>query len=85
MQRQEANDGATSRYSKIAYRRDAIDEQLENIFLEAHATPPEEIVVDLHTTDVELHGGQKGRFFLREICCGACAFFKPREFWSETV
>jgi hypothetical protein len=36
---------------------------LVKIFLEAHALPPEEIVLDLDTTDVELHGGQEGRFF----------------------
>ena len=63
LQRLEANDGGASRYSKITYWRDAIDELLVNIFLEAHAAPPEEIVMDIDTTDVELHGGQEGRFF----------------------
>ena len=63
LQRLEANDGAASRYSKITYWRDAIDELLVNLFLEAHATPPSEIVLDIDTTDVELHGGQEGRFF----------------------
>src|SRR5215475_1103184 len=63
LQRLEANDGSASRYSKITYWRDAIDELLVNIFLEAHATPPEEMVIDVDTTDVELHGGQEGRFF----------------------
>jgi Transposase DDE domain group 1 len=63
LQRLEANDGAASRYSKITYWRDAIDELLVTIFLEAYATPPEEIVVDIDTTDVELHGCQEGRFF----------------------
>lgn len=63
LSRLERNDGNASRYSKITYWRDAIDELLVKIFLEAHATPPEEIVLDLDTTDVELHGGQEGRFF----------------------
>jgi Transposase DDE domain group 1 len=63
LQRLEANDGAASRYSKITYWRDAIDELLVNIFLEAHAAPPDEIDLDIDTTDVELHGGQEGRFF----------------------
>jgi hypothetical protein len=63
LQRLESNDGTASRYSKITYWRDAIDELLVNIFLEGHATPPEEIVIDIDTTDVELHGGQEGRFF----------------------
>jgi hypothetical protein len=63
LQRLEANDSAASQYSKIPYWPDAIDELLVNLFVEAHATPPEEIVVDIDTTDVELHGGQVGRFF----------------------
>lgn len=63
LQRLEANDGAASRYSKITYWRGAIDELLVKIFLEAHAVPPQEIVIDIDTTDVELHGGQEGRSF----------------------
>jgi len=63
LQRLEANDGTASRYSKITYWRDAIDELLVNVFLEAHAAAPDEIVIDIDTTDVELHGGQEGRFF----------------------
>jgi hypothetical protein len=63
LNRLELNDGAASRYSKITYWRDAIDELLVEIFVEAHATAPEEIVIDVDTTDVELHGHQEGRFF----------------------
>jgi Transposase DDE domain group 1 len=63
LNRLELNDGAASRYSKITYWRDAIDELLVEIFVEAHATAPEEIVIDVDTTDVELHGCQEGRFF----------------------
>lgn len=63
LSRLERNDGSASRYSKITYWRDAIDELLVKIFLEAHTSAPEEIVLDLDTTDVELHGGQEGRFF----------------------
>jgi hypothetical protein len=63
LSRLERNDGSASRYSKITYWRDAIDELLVKIFLEAHAAAPEEIVLDVDTTDVELHGGQEGRFF----------------------
>jgi tRNA isopentenyl-2-thiomethyl-A-37 hydroxylase MiaE len=36
---------------------------LVDVFLEAFEQAPEEIVLDLDTTDVELHGGQEGRFF----------------------
>jgi DDE family transposase len=63
LSRLERNDGCASRYSKITYWRDTIDELLVKVFLEAHASAPEEIVIDLDTTDVELHGGQEGRFF----------------------
>jgi hypothetical protein len=63
LNRLERNDGTASRYSKITYWRDALDELLVNIFLEAYAEPPAEIVLDVDTTDVELHGGQEGRFF----------------------
>jgi Transposase DDE domain group 1 len=63
LNRLERNDGRATRYSKITYWRDAVDELLVDIFLEAHATPPEEIVLDVDTTDLELHGGQEGRFF----------------------
>ena len=63
LNRMELNDGAASRYSKITYWCGAIDELLVEVFVEAHATAPEEIVIDVDTTDVELHGNQEGRFF----------------------
>ena len=34
-----------------------------DLFLEAHAAPPREIVLDLDATDDPLHGEQEGRFF----------------------
>lgn len=52
-----------SRYKKIHCREQAIDELLTKLFLEAHAAPPERVVLDLDTTDLELHGHQEGRFF----------------------
>ena len=52
-----------SRYKKIHYRQQAIDELLVGLFVEAHAEPPERIVLDLDTTDLPLHGHQEGRFF----------------------
>ena len=33
------------------------------LFLEAHKTPPAEIVRDLDATDDPLHGQEEGRFF----------------------
>jgi hypothetical protein len=51
------------RYKKIALHTEAVDRLLVDIFLEAHATPPTEIVIDLDATDDPVHGNQEGRFF----------------------
>jgi hypothetical protein len=58
-----ANVDQQERYCKIGMDTDAIDRLLVDIFLEAHATPPEEIVLDLDATDNPLYGHQEGRFF----------------------
>jgi hypothetical protein len=55
--------GEEDRYKKVHYDADAIDAVLVGVFLEAHAEPPEEIVIDLDTTDLPLHGHQEQRFF----------------------
>lgn len=52
-----------SRYHKIGYSPEALDELLVDIFLEAHRQAPAEIVLDLDATDTPLHGKQEGRFF----------------------
>lgn len=54
---------APSRNKKIHYRQEAIDELLMRVFLEAHPEEPEQVVPDLDTTDLPLHGHQEGRFF----------------------
>ena len=51
------------RYHKITYSAEALDRLLVEVFLEAHAEPPEEIVLDLDATDTPLHGEQEARFF----------------------
>ncbi len=51
------------RYAKIVMDSEAIDRLLVEAFLEAYATAPEEIVLDLDATDDPLHGQQEGRFF----------------------
>jgi hypothetical protein len=55
--------GEEDRYKKVHYDAEAIDVVLVDIFLEAHTEPPEEIVIDLDTTDLALHGHQEQRFF----------------------
>jgi len=51
------------RYKKIVTDEAGVDRLLVEIFLEAHATPPVEIVLDLDATDDPVHGNQEGRFF----------------------
>jgi len=52
-----------SRYKKIHHRTEAIDRLRVQIFLEAHAEAPAQIVLDLDTTGLPLHGHPEGRFF----------------------
>lgn len=51
------------RYKKISHRPEAIDELLTTLFIEAHASAPESVVLDLDVTDLPLEGHQEGRFF----------------------
>jgi hypothetical protein len=55
--------GEEDRYKKVPYAAEAIDRVLVEVFVEAHAQPPQEIVIDLDTTDLPLHGHQEQRFF----------------------
>ncbi|MER9335837.1 IS1380 family transposase [Mesorhizobium sp. M0293] len=52
-----------SRYHKISHDPAAIEALFVDLFMGAHAAPPEEIVLDLDATDDPLHGNQEGRFF----------------------
>ncbi|MER9332360.1 IS1380 family transposase [Mesorhizobium sp. M0488] len=52
-----------SRYHKISHAPAAIEALFVELFMGAHAAPPEEIVLDLDATDDPLHGNQEGRFF----------------------
>jgi len=54
---------AAARYKKIVADADAIDRLFIEVFVQAHATPPTRIVLDLDATDDPLHGHQEGRFF----------------------
>lgn len=55
--------GASTRYHRIGHDGEAIERLLVEVFLEAHAAPPREIILDLDATDDPLHGHQEGRFF----------------------
>jgi hypothetical protein len=78
------------RYKKIVARPESIDELLVTLFIEAHESPPEQIVLDVDATDDPLYGEQEGRFFhgyYRHYCylplyvfCGEhllCARLRP--------
>jgi hypothetical protein len=52
-----------SRYHRIAYDEAAMEALPVRLFLEAHARPPKQIILDLDATDDPLHGHQEGRFF----------------------
>jgi hypothetical protein len=63
LNRLELGAGAPDRYKKITFWKQSLDELLVDIFIEAHSAIPEEVVLDIDTTDVALHGDQEGRFF----------------------
>jgi DDE family transposase len=52
-----------SRYKKVTCRTPDVERLLVTLFLQAHARPPERIVLDLDATDDPVHGHQLGRFF----------------------
>jgi hypothetical protein len=52
-----------SRYHKISHDESAIEGLFVDLFLEAHARAPKQIILDLDATDDPLHGHQEGRFF----------------------
>lgn len=63
LNRMELGAGAKDRYKKITFWKDAMDELLVKVFLESHDNAPGEIILDVDTTDLPLHGKQEGRFF----------------------
>ena len=55
--------GVGGRYHRITHEPPLIERLFVDFFLDAHAKPPKEIVLDLDATDDPLHGHQEGRFF----------------------
>ena len=55
--------GPESRYKKIVVNGATVDRLLVEMFLRAHARPPERLVLDLDATDDPVHGRQEGRLF----------------------
>jgi hypothetical protein len=54
---------ADTRYKKIPCRTHDVERLFVALFLQAHARPPERVVLDLDATDDPTHGHQLGRFF----------------------
>jgi hypothetical protein len=63
LNRMELGTGINNRYKKITFWKDALDELMVKVFLESYEQAPEEIILDMDTTDLPLHGKQEGRFF----------------------
>jgi hypothetical protein len=63
LNRLERSKETPSLYHKIGHDGAAIEKLLVDLFLESHASAPEEIILDLDATDDPLHGEQEGRFF----------------------
>jgi hypothetical protein len=63
LNRLELGNGARDRYKKITFWKPGVDELLVSVFLESQAKAPEQIILDVDTTDLPLHGKQEGRFF----------------------
>jgi Transposase DDE domain group 1 len=63
LNRMEMGAGAKDRYKKIRFWKESVDALLVKVFLESHHQAPEQIILDIDTTDLPLHGKQEGRFF----------------------
>ena len=63
LNRMELGAGTPDRYKKITFWKEGLDEVLVQVLLESHQSAPEQIVLDVDTTDLPLHGKQEGRFF----------------------
>ncbi len=55
--------GPKSRYKKIVYNGEKVEEFLVNVYLQSQRKAPQRIVLDLDATDDLIHGKQEGRFF----------------------
>ena len=63
LNRMELGQGQQHRYKKITFWKEGIDELLVSVFLESEEQAPEQIILDIDTTDLALHGKQEERFF----------------------
>jgi hypothetical protein len=69
-----------TRYHKISHNPVAIKHLFVDLFLEAHARPPRQIILDLDATDDPVHGEQEGRFFHGITTATAMCALRPRAY-----
>src|SRR5206468_11618430 len=60
LNRLELGTGERDRYKKITFWKEGVDDLLVSLFLESHHRPPEEIVLDVDTTDLPRTGDRRG-------------------------
>jgi hypothetical protein len=63
LNRMELGTGINDRYKKITFWKEGIDEVLVKVFIESYQKAPDQIILDIDSTDLPLHGKQEGRFF----------------------
>ena len=65
------NANRATRYKKIVLNPEEVEKLFVEWFIQAHAEPPDRIVLDVDATDDLIHGTQEGRFFhgyYRDYC-----------------
>jgi hypothetical protein len=63
LNRLELSTSKQDRYKKVFCDTPAVDRLLVDVFLESYRQAPAQIVLDLDSTDLPIHGHQEGRFF----------------------
>jgi hypothetical protein len=75
--------GVPSRYHRIVADPEAIERLLVDCGLEAAGEVPERVVLDLDTTDDQIHGHQEGRFFHGYY--GGYCYLPLYVFWGDRL
>ena len=63
LQRLEQSASGTSEYCKTPVDAEAVERLFLDLFIQTREEAPEELVLDIDPTDVEIHGNQEGRHF----------------------
>ncbi len=63
LQRLERSAAGSGHYWKTPVDGEAVERLFVQLFIERHEVAPEQVILDIDPTDVELHGKQEGRHF----------------------